>query len=189
MGLPGGHSRFRLHRNLILPLENQRFPDKTPNEPDHWQWVHCEVSAGQRGTDVRHRHSRTSPGEAVQAELENPKSNKVIRPLIGKCSAAGRSGRHPGRDQRGTGPGAVRDAADQLPRLDPAIQAEPQSGRSPWPWSSPRPTSARSRSENPDAFARGNCPGARRNSVESRLKNYRFLLLGRGGLGRQAGRS
>ena len=85
-GIARGPFSLSLHRNLILALENQRFPDKTPNEPDHWQWVHCEVSAGRRGRTF----DIVTPdvaGEAVQAELENPKSNKIIRALIGKCSA------------------------------------------------------------------------------------------------------
>src|SRR3954452_14211455 len=38
-----------LHRSLILSLEKQRFPDKTPSEPDRWQWVHCEVTGTKRG--------------------------------------------------------------------------------------------------------------------------------------------
>jgi hypothetical protein len=85
-GMARGPFSLSLHRNLILALENQRFPDKTPNEPDHWQWVHCEVTAGRKGR-IFDIVTPDVAGEAVQAELENPKSNKVIRALIGKCSA------------------------------------------------------------------------------------------------------
>src|SRR5262249_8853581 len=52
-GMARGPFSLSLHRNLILALENQRFPDKTPNEPDHWQWVHCEVTAGRPGGRLR----------------------------------------------------------------------------------------------------------------------------------------
>jgi hypothetical protein len=75
-----------LHRSLILSLEKQRFPDKTPSEPDRWQWVHCEVSGSRRGQQF----DVVTPdvaGEAVMAELDSPKSNKTVRSLIGKCSA------------------------------------------------------------------------------------------------------
>jgi hypothetical protein len=85
-GMARGPFSLSLHRSLILALESQRFPDKTPNEPDHWQWVHCEVSAGRRGK-IFDIVTPDVAGEAVQAELENPKSNRVIRALIGKCAA------------------------------------------------------------------------------------------------------
>lgn len=85
-GLARGPFSLTLHRNLILALERQRFPDKTPSEPDRWQWVHCEVTAGKRGPVV----DIVTPdvaGEAVASELEAPKSNKTIRALIDRCSA------------------------------------------------------------------------------------------------------
>jgi hypothetical protein len=91
-GVGGLHGMARspfslsLHRHLILALEHQRFPDKTPNEPDHWQWVHCEVTTGRRGR-IFDIVTPDVAGEAVQSELENPKSNKIIRSLIGRCSA------------------------------------------------------------------------------------------------------
>ncbi|AGA27685.1 TRAFAC clade GTPase domain-containing protein [Singulisphaera acidiphila] len=91
-GVGGLHGMARspfslsLHRSLILALEKQRFPDKTPNEPDRWQWVHCEVSGTKRGQEF----DVVTPdvaGEAVMAELDNPRSNKTVRALIGRCSA------------------------------------------------------------------------------------------------------
>ena len=85
-GLARGPCSLALHRNLVLALGRQRFPDKTPSEPDRWQWVHCEVSAGKRGPlfDIV---TPDVAGEAVMAELERPKSNPTIRALVGKCSA------------------------------------------------------------------------------------------------------
>ncbi len=85
-GMARGPFSLNLHRNLVLALEHQRFPEKTPNEPDHWQWVHCEVTAGRRSR-IFDIVTPDVAGEAVQAELEAPKSNKVIRALIGKCAA------------------------------------------------------------------------------------------------------
>ena len=84
-GLARGPFSLELHRNLILALERQRFPDKTPNEADRWKWVHCEVTAGREATacDIV---TPDVAGEAVLAELENPKSNPTIRSLIGRCA-------------------------------------------------------------------------------------------------------
>jgi hypothetical protein len=80
-----GPFSLALHRSLILSLERQRFPDKTPAEPDRWQWVHCEVSSGRRGPafDIV---TPDVAGEAVMAELDNPRSNRTVRALIAKCA-------------------------------------------------------------------------------------------------------
>src|SRR3954471_24623635 len=70
-----------LHRSLILSLERQRFPDKTPSEPDRWQWVSCEVSGEkkERGFDIV---APDLAGETIMAELERPRSNPTVRALI-----------------------------------------------------------------------------------------------------------
>ena len=84
-GLPRGPFSMSLQRNVMLSLERQRFPEKTPTEPDRWQWVHCEVATGKKGRsfDVI---TPDVAGEAVMGELESPGSNPTIRALIGRCS-------------------------------------------------------------------------------------------------------
>jgi hypothetical protein len=74
-----------LHRKLILALERQRFPEKTPVESDRWHWVHCEVH-GAKSKKVYDIVTPDVAGEAVMGELENPGSNKTIRALIGRCA-------------------------------------------------------------------------------------------------------
>src|SRR5262249_28452102 len=49
-GLAQGPFTLNLHRKLILALERQRFPEKTPIESDRWDWVHCEIQAGKGKT-------------------------------------------------------------------------------------------------------------------------------------------
>jgi hypothetical protein len=74
-----------LHRNLILALERQRFPEKTPVESDRWDWVHCAIYAGKSKTP----YDIVAPdvaGEAVMGELENPGTYKTIRALISRCA-------------------------------------------------------------------------------------------------------
>src|SRR5579864_878264 len=85
-GVPHGAFSLELHRNVILALERQRFPAKPPSEPDRWQWVHCEVSAGKRGAECEIVTPDVA-GEVVAAELANPKSQQTVRALIGRCTA------------------------------------------------------------------------------------------------------
>jgi hypothetical protein len=74
-----------LHRNLILALERQRFPEKTPIESDRWHWMHCEVFAG-KSKGPYHIVTPDVAGEAVMAELENPGSDRTIHALIERCA-------------------------------------------------------------------------------------------------------
>jgi hypothetical protein len=84
-GMARGAFSLALHRNLILALERQRFPEKTPTEPDRWQWACCEVSIGRRrsGFDIV---TPDVAGEAVSSEIETPRSNPTVRSLISRCS-------------------------------------------------------------------------------------------------------
>lgn len=84
-GLSRSSFTMNLHRNLILALERQRFPGKTPVESDRWDWAHCAIYAGKNKTP----HEVVAPdvaGEAVMNELENPGASKTIRALIGLCA-------------------------------------------------------------------------------------------------------
>jgi hypothetical protein len=85
-GMPFGSFSLGLHRNVILALERQRFPAKTPAEPDHWHWVHCEVRSTTRRGTVLDIVTPDVAGEAVAAELALPNSHPTIRTLIGRCA-------------------------------------------------------------------------------------------------------
>lgn len=84
-GLSRSPFSLTLHRNLILALERQRFPEKTPVETDRWHWLHCEILAlrGKGAVDIV---TPDVAGEAVMYEMENPGTNKTIRALISKCA-------------------------------------------------------------------------------------------------------
>ena len=84
-GLSRSPYSLTLHRNLILALERQRFPEKTPVETDRWNWLHCEIlpGRGKRGADIV---TPDVAGEAVMTELENPGNNKTIRALVSRCA-------------------------------------------------------------------------------------------------------
>jgi hypothetical protein len=84
-GLAQSPFTLNLHRNLILALERQRFPEKTPVESDRWDWVHCAIYAGKNKT----AYDIVTPdvaGEAVMGELDNPGAHKTIRALIERCA-------------------------------------------------------------------------------------------------------
>jgi hypothetical protein len=84
-GLSRSPFSLSLHRNLILALERQRFPEKTPVETDRWNWLHCEILMPKS----RHTVDIVTPdvaGEAVMNEMESPGTNKTIRALISRCA-------------------------------------------------------------------------------------------------------
>ncbi|ADV62428.1 hypothetical protein Isop_1846 [Isosphaera pallida ATCC 43644] len=86
-GVARGAFSLALQRNVMLELERQRFPAKTPNEPDRWNWVHCEVTAGTGRKEKR--ADIIAPdvaGEAVAGELNVPGSNPIIHGLLLKCA-------------------------------------------------------------------------------------------------------
>ena len=84
-GLSRSPYSLTLHRNLILALERQRFPEKTPLETDRWNWLHCEI-LGPRGKGAADIVTPDVAGEAVMSEMENPGTNKTIRALISRCA-------------------------------------------------------------------------------------------------------
>src|SRR5579883_711184 len=84
-GLARSPFTLTLHRKLILALERQRFPEKTPIESDRWDWLHCEITAGRK----KGPYDVVAPdvaGEAVVGELESQGTYKTIRALIARCA-------------------------------------------------------------------------------------------------------
>ena len=109
-----GPFSLNLHRKLILALERQRFPEKTPNESDRWDWVHCEIYAGKSKTPFEIVAPDVA-GEAVAGELEDQGTYRTIRALIGRCAGLVDPDRcRPARHRR-QGAGTLRDAIGQLP--------------------------------------------------------------------------
>ncbi len=84
-GLSQGPFTLSLHRKLILALERQRFPEKTPVESDRWDWIHCEIRAPKSKTPLEVVAPDVA-GEAVVGELESQGTYRTIRALIGRCA-------------------------------------------------------------------------------------------------------
>lgn len=84
-GLAQGPFTLNLQRKLILALERQRFPEKTPVESDRWDWVHCEVRAAKARTPFEIVAPDVA-GEAVVGELESQGTYKTICALLARCA-------------------------------------------------------------------------------------------------------
>src|SRR5262249_507091 len=84
-GLAQGPFTLNLQRKLVLALERQRFPEKTPVESDRWDWVDCQVQAG-KGKTPFEIVAPDVAGEAVVGELESQGTYRTICALLAQCA-------------------------------------------------------------------------------------------------------
>ena len=63
------------------------FPDKTPNEPDRWNWVHCQVRRPEQKEPIE-LIMPDMAGEAILEEVDHPHTYRVIRAFLKKCAGA-----------------------------------------------------------------------------------------------------
>ncbi|MGI6420441.1 MAG: TRAFAC clade GTPase domain-containing protein [Thermoguttaceae bacterium] len=85
--LARGAFSINLQQTTVGALARCGFPEKTPNEPDRWNWVHCQV----RGARLRQPLDLIMPdmaGEALLEEMDHPHSFRVIGSFLQKCSGA-----------------------------------------------------------------------------------------------------
>ena len=75
-----------LQQATIAALSSGSFPAKTPNDPDRWNWVHCQAKLRNRRRPVELIIPDVS-GEALMEEIEHPSAYPVIRAFLGKCAA------------------------------------------------------------------------------------------------------
>ena len=85
--LARGAFSITLQQITMAALARQQFPDKTPNEPDRWNWVHCQI----RRPKQRHPFELIVPdmaGEAILEEIDHPHTFRVISSFLKKCRGA-----------------------------------------------------------------------------------------------------
>jgi hypothetical protein len=85
--LARGAFSITLQQTTLGALARCEFPEKTPNEPDRWNWVHCQI----RRPRQRHPLELIMPdmaGEAVLDEVDHPHSFRVISSFLKKCAGA-----------------------------------------------------------------------------------------------------
>ncbi|MGE0608198.1 MAG: hypothetical protein AB7O62_13970 [Pirellulales bacterium] len=80
-----GPLSINMQQNTIHALANGAFPDKTPNEPDRWNWLHCQVAFGRRKQRAE-VVMPDLPGESILDEIDHPNSYLGIRSFMARCS-------------------------------------------------------------------------------------------------------
>ncbi len=85
--LARGAFSITLQQTTLAALARCQFPEKTPNEPDRWNWVHCQI----RRPRQRQAMEMIMPdmaGEAVLQEVDHPHTFRVINSFLKKCLGA-----------------------------------------------------------------------------------------------------
>ncbi len=85
--LARGAFSITLQQTTLAALARCQFPEKTPNEPDRWNWVHCQV----RLPRARRPLELIMPdmaGEAILQEVDHPHSYNAIYGFLKKCAGA-----------------------------------------------------------------------------------------------------
>jgi len=86
--LARGAFSITLQQTTLSALSRCEFPPKTPNEPDRWNWVHCQVHRPRQRQRVLELIMPDMAGEAVIEEIDHPHSYRVVRSFLEKCTAA-----------------------------------------------------------------------------------------------------
>ena len=82
--LARGAFSITLQQQTVAALADCRFPDKTPSEPDRWNWVHCQIQSKHRKRPIDFMMPDMA-GDAIHEELKHPHSYPVIRSFLKKC--------------------------------------------------------------------------------------------------------
>ena len=85
--LARGAFSITLQQTTLRALSRCEFPQKTPNEPDRWNWVHCQIRRP-RQRQFAELIMPDMAGEAVLEEVDHPHTYRVIRAFLKKCTAA-----------------------------------------------------------------------------------------------------
>jgi hypothetical protein len=82
--LARGAFSIGLQEKTMAALARSEFPAKTPNDPDRWNWVHCQI--------LRKKLKPVElilpdlAGESLLEEIDHPNTYPVIRAFLAKCS-------------------------------------------------------------------------------------------------------
>lgn len=86
--VPKGAYSVNLQHNVISYLSARRFPPKTAMEVDTWHWAYYQVAKRKRGSPMYDLVMPDMAGEAIAAEVANPRTFTVIRSLLEKSAGA-----------------------------------------------------------------------------------------------------
>ncbi len=85
--LARGAFSITLQQTTVSALARCAFPRKTPNEPDHWNWVHCQVRRPSRRQEMELLMPDMA-GEAILEEVDHPHSYRIIGQFLQKSAGA-----------------------------------------------------------------------------------------------------
>jgi hypothetical protein len=85
--LARGAFSIDLQQTTLTALSRCRFPGKTCNEPDRWNWVYCQVQRGPRSPAVE-LIMPDMAGESLLEEIDHHNTYRVIKEFLRKSSAA-----------------------------------------------------------------------------------------------------
>lgn len=83
--LARGAFSVNMQQTTTAALSTCYFPDKTPSEPDRWNWAHCQIQGSKRTAELI---MPDMAGEALLEEVDHPNTFKVVRSFLLKCSGA-----------------------------------------------------------------------------------------------------
>ncbi len=86
--IPKGAYSVNLQHTVISYLSTRQFPPKTAMEVDDWHWAYYQISRRKRGSKIYDLVMPDMAGEAIAAEVANPKTFTVIRSLLEKSAGA-----------------------------------------------------------------------------------------------------
>jgi hypothetical protein len=82
-----GAFSITLQQTTISALARCAFPRKTPNEPDRWNWVHCQIRLPGQKQDLEMLMPDMA-GEAILEEVDHPHSYRIIGQFLEKAAGA-----------------------------------------------------------------------------------------------------
>jgi len=80
-----GAFSITLQQETMAALARCGFPGKTPGQPSHWNWVHCQARMSSRRRPLELIIPDVA-GDSLMEEIERPYSYPVIRSLLTDCS-------------------------------------------------------------------------------------------------------
>lgn len=86
--VPKGAYSVDLQHSVITHLAARQFPPKTAVEADQWHWAYYQVSKHVEPSRIYDLVMPDMAGEAIAAEVANPRTFAVIRSLLEKSGGA-----------------------------------------------------------------------------------------------------
>ncbi len=80
-----GAFSITLQQMTVSAMSRCEFPNKTPSEPDRWNWVHCQVQRPKQKKPAELIMPDLA-GEALFEEFDHPRTYRVIQPLLARAA-------------------------------------------------------------------------------------------------------